>query len=127
MAGAALAEELGIEVTKDARIGWSPTTIPSQTRESYAQVIAALGAALRLRRTVEITDGAGAGKKPAQPACVCECGRRIRVAKSVLAAGPILCGVRGTEFTPDQPDDDPNDDHQGDDEQSGEQGEERGR
>lgn len=32
----------------------------------------------------------GKTKKSGQPACVC--GRRIRVAMSVLAAGPILCG-----------------------------------
>jgi hypothetical protein len=28
----ALAEELGIEVTKDPRIGWSPTNLPAETR-----------------------------------------------------------------------------------------------
>lgn len=118
----ALAEELGIEVTKDPRIGWSPTTIPAATRESYASVIAELGAALRLHRTAELGAGGGKTKKPSQPACVCDCGRRIRVAKSVLAAGPIVCGVCGSEFTPDQPDD------QGDDGQvDDEQGEERGR
>jgi len=103
----ALAEELGIEVTKDPRIGWSPTTIPAGTRESYAQVIAELGAALRMHRSVEITDG-GRTKKPSPPPCVCGCGRRIRVSPTVLAAGPITCGVCGTDFTPALPDEDPN-------------------
>ena len=110
----ALAEELGIEVTKDPRIGWSPTTVATATREAYADVTALLGAALRLHRTAELGAGDGKAKKPSQPACVCECGRRIRVAKSVLAAGPILCGVCGTEFTPDQPGDDQGDDERGD-------------
>ena len=32
----ALAEELGIEVTKDDRIGWSPTTVAAATRVSAA-------------------------------------------------------------------------------------------
>lgn len=106
----ALAEELGIEVAKDPRLGWSPTTVTPATREAYAAVIAALGVALRLHRTSEPTDRQGKAKKPGQPACVCDCGRRIRVAKSVLAAGPILCGVCGSEFTPEQPDiDEPGD------------------
>ncbi|MQA63403.1 MAG: hypothetical protein GEU86_18375, partial [Actinophytocola sp.] len=37
-----LAEELGIEVTKDPRIGWSPTAVPASTREHYAATVAAL-------------------------------------------------------------------------------------
>lgn len=101
----ALAEELGIEVAKDARIGWSPTTIPAATREAYAAVIAELGRVLRLHRSAEITDG-GRVKKPSPPPCVCECGRRIRVSPAVLAAGPITCGVCGTNFAPDLPDTD---------------------
>lgn len=32
--------------------------------------------------------------------CTCECGRRIRVAPSVLEAGPITCGVCGSPFEP---------------------------
>jgi len=93
----ALAEQLEIEVTKDPRIGWSPTTIPASTREQYAEVIAELGRVLRLHRSVEI--GGGKEKKPSPPPCVCECGRKIRVSPTVLAAGPITCGVCGTEFT----------------------------
>jgi hypothetical protein len=97
----ALAEELGIEVTKDPRIGWSPTALPERTREEYAETIAMLGEALRLFRSVEVTGG-NTGKASNPPACVCDCGRRIRVAASVLAAGPITCGVCGTDFEPDQ-------------------------
>lgn len=37
--------------------------------------------------------------EPPEPAA-----RRIRVSPTVLAAGPITCGVCGTDFTPDQPD-----------------------
>lgn len=102
----ALAEELGIEVTKDPRIDWSSTTLPASTRESYAQVIAELGAALRMHRSVEITGGRA--KKPSPSPCACECGRRIRVSSTVVAAGPITCGVCGTDFAPDLPDEDPN-------------------
>jgi len=100
----ALAEELGIEVAKDPRIGWSPTTIPASTREQYAEVIDELGRVLRLHRAVEVAGGKD--KKPSPPPCVCECGRKIRVSPTVLAAGPITCGVCGADFTPDLPDQD---------------------
>jgi len=96
----ALAEEVGIEVTKDPRIGWSPTSIPTATRALYDEVIAELGQALRLHRSVEITGG-GRTKKPGPSPCVCECGRRIRVSPSVLVAGPITCGLCETEFAPE--------------------------
>jgi len=96
-----LAEEVGIEVTKDPRIGWSPTTLTETTRTEYADTIAMLGDALRLFRSIEITDSR-TGKSSNPPACLCDCGRRIRVAASVLAAGPITCGICGADFQPDQ-------------------------
>jgi hypothetical protein len=64
-------------------------------------VIAELGRALRLHRSVEMTDG-GRTKKPSPPPCVCGCGRRIRVSPTVLAAGPISCGVCGSDFLPEE-------------------------
>jgi hypothetical protein len=93
----ALAQELGIEVTKDPRVGWSPTALLDATRDAYAATIVELGQALRLIRTVEIT-GAGKKSKPTPPA-VCACGRKIRVSKSVFAAGPIICGICNQAFT----------------------------
>lgn len=95
----ALAEEVGISVAKDPRLGWSPTTLPAATRATYATTIAELGAALRLHRAVETSTGTV--KKPGTPASVCGCGRRIRASRTVLAAGPIICGVCGGEFTLD--------------------------
>ncbi|MGH3432396.1 MAG: hypothetical protein ACRDQB_06115 [Thermocrispum sp.] len=97
-----LAEELGIEVSKDPRIGWSPTAVPATTRQRYTATVAALTEALRLFRAPEQTTTGTKSKNP--PPCVCECGRRIRVATSVLEAGPITCGVCGTDFEPDQQD-----------------------
>jgi hypothetical protein len=60
-----------------------------------------LGRVLGLYRSVEIGGGSGTKSKPASPV---ECGfaRKIRVGKAVLALGPILCGVCGTEFAPDE-------------------------
>lgn len=56
---------------------------------------AALGATLRLYRATEIPTSAG-GKTKTPPPCVCGCGRRIRVAPPVLAAGRITCGICDT-------------------------------
>jgi hypothetical protein len=91
-----LAEELGITVTQDPRIGWSPTTLPDATRIEYAGTITALRQALRLYRSAETT--AMGPKKPTAPPCVCGCGRKIRVSPTILAAGPITCGVCGEDF-----------------------------
>ena len=102
----ALAEEVGIEVSKDPRLGWSPTALPSATRGAYAEVIAELGHALCLARAVEATGGRT--KATPTPSVVCACGRRLRVGKTVLAAGPILCGLCGTEFAPERGEDEVN-------------------
>ena len=97
----ALAEEVGIEVSKDARIGWSPTTVPDRTHATYASTLDQLGVALRLYRASE-PPGPQAGKAKTPPPCLCECGRRIRVAPSVIAAGPITCGICETDFQPEE-------------------------
>lgn len=89
---------------KDPRIGWSPTTLPAETRTSYAQVIAELGAVLRLHRAIEVTGGKA--KKPGTPPAVCGCGRKIRIGKSALAAGPIVCGICACPFALDEDDSD---------------------
>jgi hypothetical protein len=102
----ALAEELGIEVTKARTPGWGGPRPASQPPPGYAGTIAELGQALRLIRAVEIT-GEGKKSEPTPPAvCGCGCGRKIRVSKTVLAAGPILCGACGIEFTTADPDPD---------------------
>jgi hypothetical protein len=85
----ALAEEVGIRVEKDPRIGWSPTTPTAETSTSYAQVIAELGAVLRQHRAVEVPAG-GAPRRARRRACACD--RKIGVVKTVLAAGPIGTG-----------------------------------
>lgn len=95
-----LATEVGISVEKDARIGWSPTTVPAATRADYAAVLGQLAGALRLHRSAEAGPGGASGKRKSPPPCVCGCGRRIRVAPAVLAAGPITCGACGSDFEP---------------------------
>jgi hypothetical protein len=36
-------------------------------------------------------------------ACVCACGRRIRIAPAVLALGPVICALCSEPFEPVEP------------------------
>lgn len=118
---AALAEEIGIVVTQDGTRGWSATTVPADTVDAYRPQLAELTAAITAYRHAEAPTG-GTGKtsrnNPAAT-CGCEPARRIRVARAVLAAGPILCGICDTEFTTDDPDADPGTGADGDEQGSG--------
>jgi hypothetical protein len=102
----ALAEELGLHIDKHPVIGWSLTTLPDATAQRYAAVIEDLERAITIYRRHEGPSGAQAPRKAGPVACMCGCGRRIRVAATVLAVGPILCGVCEQPFEPDAPDDD---------------------
>lgn len=120
----ALAEEMGLrfEGQPDATIGYSAVVLTDEARESYADVIAALDAAiavyldtfqgLRLGRAATGGDGlsggalGGAGKGAAKPksrnnpkaVCGCEEPRIIRASRKVLEAAPITCGACGEAF-----------------------------
>jgi hypothetical protein len=116
---AAVAHELLLDVAEVGDIGWSDTCPTDEARRVYADVLADLAAALTLWRRAEGEAFAGAGGDPdpgpggggpapggGRPtsnnplACLCACPRRIRVAPSVLAQGPIRCLVCATDFTP---------------------------
>ncbi|WP_218590007.1 hypothetical protein [Pseudonocardia oceani] len=106
----ALAGELGIEVTKTRGSGGPRRLSPPTPARPSAEVIDELGRVLRLHRSVEIGDRKE--RKPTPPPCGCECGRKIRVAPTVLAAGPKSAapnspptflnrtGRRGSEYPP---------------------------
>lgn len=105
---AELAAELGITVATDGARGWSATTLPDDTADAYSAELALLGEAITAYRRAEST-GAGTtttSRNNPPALCGCEPHRRIRVARAVLAAGPIVCGCCGTEFTVDEPDED---------------------
>jgi hypothetical protein len=94
-----LARELGLEVAKTGTIGWSATTVPDATAARYRAELRRLDAALVAWRHA---DGAARGGRASSNnglAARCDCGRRIRVSASVLAMGPITCGICGTHFT----------------------------
>ncbi|WP_432941114.1 hypothetical protein ACQPXM_32950 [Kribbella sp. CA-253562] len=98
-----LASELGLDTTKDPKIGWSLCTLRAETATTYKAVLAELKAALIAYRHPE-AQGGGETKKNNNNAipCACQCPRRIRVAKAVLELGDITCGVCDTHFEPDE-------------------------
>jgi hypothetical protein len=100
---ATLAGELGLEVTSVQPIGWSATTVPEPTAAAYAAQLEELATALVLWRRQEHRIGPGARSRNLL-AATCECGRRIRVAKTTLAEAPILCSVCIQPFHPDDQD-----------------------
>jgi hypothetical protein len=94
-----LAAEVGIDVTKDPRIGWSVSTLPVTTAQTYRTVLDALAAVMSAyRHTNPIGAGAGRANSNNGISAECACPRRIRVAATVLAEGPILCAVCRTPF-----------------------------
>jgi hypothetical protein len=104
---AALAGELGLDVTSVKPIGWSATTVPEPTAGAYAEQLQELQAALVLWRRQEHRIGTGT-RSHNLLAAACGCGRRLRVAKATLAEAPILCGACQQPFEPADPDEDSN-------------------
>jgi DnaJ domain len=94
-----LAEELGINLAFDPTIGWSITSVPDATAETYADQLAALQSAMTLWRTdEELTPTTRRNSNLI--AAICPCGRSIRAAASTLAEAPIVCTACGEPFTP---------------------------
>ena len=112
----AAAEELGLRVQTMAPHGWARTVVVPDTVAAYQDDVATLGDAIRIARRLGApamaTTGEGdrgsahdeqaGGTEPAPgkagPA-TCGCGRRLRMAPSVLAQGPVLCGLCGHAFS----------------------------
>jgi hypothetical protein len=94
------AEELGITVEHDQRIGWSITSVPEATARRYAVQIAALTEAMTLWRHAEqqTARGGNGGRSTNLLAACCPCGRLIRIAASTLAAAPVICTACDGKF-----------------------------
>lgn len=101
---AQLADELGLDATKDPRLGYSPCTLRDATATTYAVALRKLTAALSAYRHPELQIGAGSTRKSNNNAlaCSCQCPRRIRVAKAVLDDGDITCTLCDAPFQPDE-------------------------
>jgi hypothetical protein len=96
-----LAQELGLDVAHLQPIGWSATSVPEPTAARDVEVLAELAEALVLWRRAEQAAAAGTGRSRNALACSRPCGRRIRVARSVLQLAPILCGACAQPFEPE--------------------------
>jgi hypothetical protein len=98
---ATLAGELGLQVAKDSKTGWSQTSLTDRLAGRYADQLIGLDAALQLWRHTErqlgpatVTHNLLAGS--------CECGRKLRVAKATLEQAPIICGACKERFEPER-------------------------
>lgn len=98
----AIAESFGLTIEHDKSIGWSVTSVPDQTAALYAAEVAQLDAVITAYRRVEDRADENGGKKNNNgKAATCGCGRKIRASLAVLDAGPIICGLCGEEFEPE--------------------------
>lgn len=113
------AEELGLVVSQMPPYGWAQTELGPEALATYEGEIAAIGEAMRIARriggnvrlggaetTAEVSGGAEGGtsaadgeRSPTSGPAICGCGRRMRMAPSVLAQGPVLCGLCGQQFS----------------------------
>lgn len=90
-----LAEELGIVVEKDSKIGWSITTLPKPTAALYADELKVLRTALKTWRGTE-------AKKPTPKVTIrVECGcRKVTLPLGFYDKGDISCEECGEVFLP---------------------------
>jgi hypothetical protein len=94
-----LAAEIGLQVVKVPSLGWGGTTVPDATAALYRGELRRLEAAITAFRHAEPGGGRGGRTNSNNGvAARCGCGRRVRVAQSVLELGPITCGLCGSEF-----------------------------
>lgn len=91
-----LALEVGLEVERDPQIGWSITLIPEATVDRYAAEVEQLRAAIAHIRDRE---PARSSTPRSAPTYVCACPRRLRMAPSVFAQAPVVCGACDEPFT----------------------------
>ncbi|MEA9987245.1 hypothetical protein [Subtercola sp. RTI3] len=73
------------------------TTVPADTERTYADEIATLDSALVAYRLTEMSAGGRKSNNNGMTA-LCDCGRKIRVSKTVYSAAAISCGLCGSDF-----------------------------
>ncbi len=112
------AREVKLHVRATPPYGLAGTSLTPEALERYEGTIERLGEAIRIARKLDRSLGAGAegrgaeggagGDREAEEgaektrgalAASCGCGRKLRMAPSVLARGPVVCGVCGSEFS----------------------------
>lgn len=107
--------EVGLTVSQMDPYGFAQTAMGPASLDRYGADVARLASAMRIARRIPETaltqgqDGGQVGGGPAGPQsgesprekvrpAECGCGRRLRMAPSVLAQGPVVCGNCGSEF-----------------------------
>jgi hypothetical protein len=98
---AKVAQELGLDVENVGPYGFSKTFMSPGTKVDYAPEIAAITKALEgLSRNADVKATNGRKNHNNGVVAMCECvePRRIRIAESVLALGPIECHLCGSAF-----------------------------
>jgi hypothetical protein len=95
---AKLAEELGVE--HDRRLRWSSSTPTTDSIARYRTALDNLDRALRSYRHPQATGGRNPPSSDNPVACACDGGRHIRVSRTTLGGGPIVCQVCGSQFDP---------------------------
>ena len=111
---AELAAEMGINTERDARIGYSITSIPDETVAKYMDAILLLTTGLQHVRVMPamveiptaapVTTGgdAGTGTRTISPTpvvrrkgakCRCDVPREVHISRAALAEAPIICGI----------------------------------
>jgi hypothetical protein len=102
---AALAEELGLDITEDpsGQFGWTVTTVPDTTARLYERQLSALTDAMTLWRSGEFSATTTRKRDTNLIAAICHCGRSIRVAASTLNEAPITCQACDGSFEPKNP------------------------
>lgn len=93
---ATLAREMGLEVVQAGARGWYATSLPEGTAQVYAGEMEALRQTLPAADAPSTSKSAARGYVPAS--CHCDPVRRIRVSRTELARGRLLCGFCGGEF-----------------------------
>lgn len=117
------AAAMGLRVDRADPYGWARTSLGELARERYAGEITRIAEQMRLARHMPARGAEGVGKpgtegaqserggernRSKRPAAECGCGRKMRMAPSVLVRGPVVCGLCSTEFeTPRQASADP--------------------
>lgn len=119
---ASTAREVLLDVETMPPYGMAHTTLTPAAEDRYADTIGHLGEAMRIARHLDrklrigaegeagveggmVGAGPGGGAEAEEggrsqaTAAACGCGRRMRMAPSVLAAGPVVCGMCGSEFS----------------------------
>ncbi|WP_330179648.1 hypothetical protein OHB26_24775 [Nocardia sp. NBC_01503] len=93
-----LGEELGLLLAQHPKIGWSVTTVPDSTRDQYRDELNELAFALVAYRRREPDRRGGRKSSNNGLSAECDCGRKIRVSRTVYQGPPILCEGCGGVF-----------------------------